>query len=74
MRLKPCPFCGGAAKTEVSYIKCGGDELLMRATVFCTSCGCAKTVKFDGLNKTFEYYAEQADTAMEMWNRRADNG
>ena len=70
--LKRCPFCGGDAKTEVCYIKCGGDELLMRATVFCSSCGCAKTVRFDGMNKPFSDYEEQFRAAMDMWNRRAD--
>lgn len=73
MELKRCPFCGGEAHTEVNYIKCGGDELVMRATVFCQSCGCAKTVRFDGMNASFNIYEEQFKAAKDLWNRRTDN-
>ena len=69
--LKPCPFCGGEAGTEISYIKCGGDELLLRATVFCKSCGVNKTVRFNALNKPFEEYTRSFYAAVDMWNRRA---
>ena len=70
--LKPCPFCGGAAKTEVSYIKCGGDELLLRAAVFCGTCGTGKTVKFDAMCKPFDDFTENFKAAAEAWNRRAE--
>lgn len=74
MELKPCPFCGGEAKTEVSYIKCGGDELHLRASVYCGVCGVGKAVKFDAMYKPFENFAEQFNAVTDMWNRRADNG
>ena len=69
--LKPCPFCGGDAKTEIGYIRCGGNELVMRASVFCVSCGTAKTVKFDAMNISFDDFYKQCFAAEDMWNRRA---
>ena len=70
-QLKPCPFCGGEAKTEVSYIQCGGDELLLRAAVFCKVCGVGRTVRFNAELKPFEDFTENFNTAVDMWNRRA---
>ena len=69
--LKPCPFCGAIPKTETSYISCGGG-LTMRATVYCSVCGCSKTVKFDGLEKPFDVYKGAFIGAIEEWNRRAE--
>lgn len=74
MKLKPCPFCGGEAKTEVSYSQFDGAELLLRASVYCRVCGVGKTVKFDAMYKPFENFAEQFNAVIDMWNRRADNG
>ncbi len=71
-KLKPCPFCGGEAKTEVSCIEWGGDELLLRATVYCGVCGIGKTVKFDAMCKPFENFTQQFIATAEMWNRRAN--
>ena len=70
--LKPCPFCGGEAKTEVAYITCGGDDLLLRATVFCSSCGVSRTVKFNAMRVPFDKYVGQFKAAADMWNRRAE--
>lgn len=72
-QLKPCPFCGGEAKTSVGYIKCGGDELLLRATVYCGVCGVGKFVKFNAEQKPFEDFAKNFNAAVDMWNRRADD-
>lgn len=72
-RLKPCPFCGGEAKTGVSYIKCGGDELILRASVYCDACGVGKSVTFDAMCMPFENFTEQFNAVAEMWNRRASD-
>ena len=69
--LKPCPFCGGDAKTEVSYLKYGGDDLLLKATVYCGECRVGKSVKFNALCKSFDEYIEQFKTATDIWNERA---
>lgn len=69
--LKPCPFCGGEAKTEVGYIKYGDDELLLIAAVYCGVCGVRKSVKFNAELKPFEYFTENFNAAVDMWNRRA---
>lgn len=60
IELKPCPFCGGAAKL-ILHNSIGG--------VRCPECGVLgacfmdKFTQGDGLQK-----------AVEAWNRRADNG
>ena len=69
-KLKRCPFCGGeahldfASETNKFYWGEDGFEkytpLLYR--VFCGSCFC-KTER-----------AQDANTAIKLWNRRADNG
>lgn len=66
MELKPCPFCGGEAK-------CGGDELLLRAMVYCGVCGVGKYVKFNAEQKPFEEFTENFNAAVDMWNRRAND-
>ena len=71
MELKPCPFCGGEAATEVSYCMIG-DGMILRATVFCGGCGCSRTVKFSADRKPFEEYIEQFRAVEDMWNRRAE--
>lgn len=60
--LKPCPFCGGEAR----MLKMNGfkrsffNHIVKRPT--CTKCYATMFVWFD------------EDTAIEAWNRRADNG
>lgn len=64
--LKPCPFCGGEAKTycvgtEVEYTGSFTDSVTHHL-VICTKCD-ANTGNYDTEEK-----------AIERWNRRADNG
>lgn len=61
MELKPCPFCGS---TEIDYGICTG-TLRGFGYVQCEDCGAeiSKPTK-----------CQNADTAIEAWNRRADNG
>lgn len=61
--LKPCPFCGGAAKLRVS-------EEAWDSSVYveCTKCG-ASTKMWPYV---FEFEEEGAtNRAVESWNRRA---
>ena len=68
--LKPCPFCGGEAKTIVSYNECGGDKLILSAYVQCSTCGIYQQIKFDGMNKTFADYYDAFERAISLWNQR----
>ncbi len=74
MELKPCPFCGGEAKTELDLYTMAENKLYLRATVFCGACGVGKTVKFNATLITFEKVLENLNAAVDMWNRRADDG
>lgn len=56
--LKPCPFCGGKAWSTPIY-KLHSEKT--RCIVKCTKC-----------NAMIEYRDEKS--AIESWNRRADNG
>lgn len=57
--LKPCPFCGGKAKSRVDYKK---ETETYEWIVECIICS-ART----GFRKELE-------DAVEAWNRRANNG
>lgn len=62
-KLKQCPFCGGKAKLRMSseiWNRCG--QVRMGGwKVACNNCGIKTSL-------------ENRDTAIEKWNRRADNG
>lgn len=61
--LKPCPCCGGKAKTIArTYIDENGYEDILCWHTWCSECGLA-TRGFAG-----------AGEAEEAWNRRVDNG
>ena len=57
--LKPCPFCGGEAKTIISE---GGDYTEDLYWIVCKCCEA----------ETSTYYTDE--DATEAWNRRVDNG
>lgn len=55
--VKPCPFCGSKAIIIDKYKYNAGD----RYRIFCTRC----------MAMIDPGYAQQEDTVMEMWNKRA---
>ena len=59
--LKPCPFCGGEAEMQVTKHIPSGFDYTPRCKN--TSC-CGRSTK--------KYTVRE--TAVAMWNRRADNG
>ena len=77
--LKPCPFCGG--KADVKHGTIYMDETYR---VECSLCLCMTKRVFVNnpsllpngkLNPDTRYSALQAiEKAVELWNRRADNG
>jgi hypothetical protein len=58
--LKPCPFCGGRAK--LLCIKCPVGEFWR---VYCMDVDCP-------VEPSINVYGRR-ETAIEAWNRRADN-
>ena len=70
-KLKPCPFCGGAAvlyHQSSKYTDHDGDY------VYCFR-GCGSRTKlfvcYDGTGKT---HNDTEKEAIQAWNRRADDG
>lgn len=61
-KLCNCPFCGGKAELRIAseIWNCDGSVSIGGWKVGCTECG-------------IETYLENRDTAIEKWNRRADN-
>ena len=77
--LKPCPFCG--SKASLRWERGSSNVLVVSAK--CESCGAqghrvlnartksAKRTYYDSIVADFD---EARLKAMEMWNRRVDNG
>lgn len=70
-KLKPCPFCGGEAHTEVMYDTVGGGELKLSAYILCYDCGTAKKVQFSAEKAPFEAFDIAFEQAAQKWNQRA---
>jgi len=68
--LKPCPFCGGEAKTIADYDSVGANEFLMSAYIQCADCGVYKRVKFNASSKQFSDYIYAFDQVINLWNQR----
>ena len=81
--LKPCPFCGGEAEVR-THFSCVYERIY--GEVKCKNCGISKrgSKTFDTYDATYCGYdtpewvanahAEAKQSAIEAWNRRADNG
>ena len=69
-KLKPCPFCGGEAKTIVDYDTVGSGKFLMSAFVECTVCGIYQRIRFDASKKQFSDFTDAFDRAISLWNQR----
>ena len=71
MKLKPCPFCGGEAKTGVSTTRqpLGSDYVEFR--VYCPKCHIDKHRTVNCSN-TFENVETAMRRATEDWNTSAD--
>lgn len=66
--LKPCPFCGGEAHSDVSVPRRHNSSVLVYARCdACKACG-----PYVPANKTNGWSEGAQDKAAEAWNRRAD--
>ena len=65
-KLKPCPFCGGEAKTIVDYDTVSSDKFLMSAYVQCTVRGIYQRIKFDASKKQFSNFTDAFDRAVSL--------
>lgn len=83
-RLKPCPFCGGKARTSFRQYKFKGQngygEKLIRYAFYgiCNVCKATGVKIMADIHCGFKAEREEKqfylDIAAEAWNRRADNG
>lgn len=73
--LKPCPFCGGNAKTYFDVIEKGLFSAFVVAKTQCADCGARISI-----NKSVEdlstcnYEQDLCNLTVKMWNRRVNNG
>lgn len=69
-KLKPCPFCGSAAKIKIDVVR--ELEYYIRYSVFCPEC---KIEKYCDLASGSSYDAGDAvlDEVIEDWNKRNVN-
>ena len=73
--LKPCPFCGEPAKTEVRVTGMGGGTDTIDFSIVCPKCGTSKTVRLKIAKTCFFLDVDRAMMEVqEAWNRRADHG
>lgn len=79
--IKPCPFCGGAAKIKLIEAFANTGIAGFRFTIVCSKCGVEFPVKFNvgfyltdrGEIKQGIGYEDAIETAINFWNRRAEN-
>lgn len=70
IKLLPCPFCGDAATTKISYDPMPFDQIVF--VVYCRYCNikqCYSTSK----GNSFDDVKEAMSKAIELWNRRTEN-
>lgn len=71
IKLKPCPFCGSAAKIRIEAVR-GLSQDYIRYSVYCPEC---QIKKYRDLSSGSSYDAGDAviDKVIEAWNRRTEN-
>ena len=79
--LKPCPFCGGAAKIKTSATFANAGVAGFTFVIVCSKCGMEYPLKFNigfiltdkGEIKQSIGYENVIETAIDAWNRRTEN-
>lgn len=77
--LKPCPFCGSLAVTEVRVTQMGGGTDIIDFSIVCSDCGTSKTVRlrvkgtclFCDVNKAIHEVGEAWNKRAEPWRRES---
>lgn len=67
--LKPCPFCGGKARSNVTI----SSIRELNITVFCNNCGIMLNKDVELLDMNFQDVITLIENSVNAWNRRADN-
>ena len=79
IKLKPCPFCGSEAQFKTISNKSGNQSVGFEFEISCVKCGVMlpkrDSVEFQLSNSgVIKPITDHRMTALEAWNRRADNG
>ena len=67
--LKPCPFCGGEAHSNVTI----SSIRELNIAVFCNNCGIILNKDVELLDMNFQDVITLIENSVNAWNRRADN-
>ena len=70
-KLKPCPFCGSEAKTE---IYCGDNSTKIYLRIYCSKCERVEQKVKTLSGCMFARFEDVLDEICGMWNRRANDG
>ena len=75
--LKRCPFCGGEAESGVEFSESCSSNITLLALVRCSECGVSRGRRFVATNRNymipFSDYFDAFNSAIEQWNRRAQD-
>lgn len=67
--LKPCPFCGGEARSNVTI----SNIRELNVAVFCNNCGVIIQRDVKLLDMNFENIITLVENSANEWNRRTNN-
>lgn len=62
MKVKPCPFCGGAGEISTSRVPTNGGKIYMRGWVGCPKCS------------VYMQWSHEPSGTVAKWNRREGGG
>lgn len=72
--LKPCPFCGSKAITQVNFRYHDLIKTELEVKVRCSKCSTDKSKIINICGKSFDEFESYFKAVIEAWNRRVNNG